>query len=654
MSTTILSLVLAVSARWAYEDAYDNVEAGAWYIGDHNEEALLAWGESYVMSSLAAMYRATNHPMYLDRLAEHVDAVLAQRDDARGVTDYRGVSGACWRNIHYQEPTPYCYAVHTGMIVASILEFVEAVQSSPWAEQPSYDGETLASKADRYLVAAQESVAFHEFEWNDAGYYRFPADVPNLAAAGSVQPLNQSNALGRAHLLLAAITGDADQLAKATALATRFRAQITTGGDGALLWNYSGGAYAAQGEDISHAAINVGFAVLAARHGVVFDEADIAGFAATFNWRVYVNDATFSDRVGGSGGGANDPSYRPQVGRWLTLAPWSPITYAAVRDAYDRDYPAADVGSGALLLSWALLAEHEPKLCAPFFYVADWDDQGDTREATAYGANLQTIPHALDTSCLVPVEHDAPRTTTVAQWDGDAYHRVAEWTASSGFVTKHIPYDPRYPFVYAADGVLFELEDDFVAGNGVLVHEPAELVPPAIDSDAPTQGTLDVALDYVPTGSGDEPRWWSLVDGPALARIDPADGALAWTPTEPGSYAFVVRLDNRVGSDEQSFVVEVGSGVGGDLGPGASTSDGAQDTSEGEGGDGSGGATTGGGQDTSGSVGGETGEAPQEAGDGGCGCTAPARAPSGLALLLFVAAARLIRGSAARSRTRRG
>jgi hypothetical protein len=559
---TIVSLVLAVNARWGFEDAYDNVEGGAWYEGQNNEAASLAWGESYVLSSLAAMYRVTNHPMYLDRLAEHVDALLMQRDDARGVMDWRGVSGACWRNISYQSPTPYCYAVHTGMLVTPMLEFVVAVESSPWAEQASYDGETLANKADRYLQAAQESIAFHEFEWNDAGYYVF-SDVPNLDAAGQVQPLNQSNALGRAHILLAALTGDADQLAKATALATRFRAQITTGGDGALLWNYGAGAYASPGEDISHAAINVDFAVLAAQHGIVFTEDDLAAFATTFRERVYVDDATFADHVGG--GSTNDDSYRAQIGRWLVLAPWSATTYAAVRDAYDRDYAPASIGSGSTLLGWALLAEHERKLCAPFFYVADWDDQGDVREATAYGANLQTIPYALDTSCLVPVEHDAPRATVVAQWDGAAYHRIASWTASGGTVTKHIPYDPRFPFVYAQGGVLFEFEDGFVDGDGIVVHEPGELVAPEIDSVAPISTPLDQPLDYTATATGDDPKWWSLVDGPSLARIDVASGTIDWTPPGPGSFDFVVRVDNCVGTAEQSFTVEVSSGAGLDL-----------------------------------------------------------------------------------------
>src|SRR5690606_27376297 len=114
----------------------------------------------------------------------------------------------------------------------------------------------------------------------------------------------------------------------------------------------------------------------------------------------------------------NDPSYRPQVARWLAVARARAGVYTAVRDLYDADYPPDGIGSGSLLLGWALLAEHEPRLCAPYFYVVDWDDQGDARQATAYGANLLTVPPQLDRPCAVEVTFDAARIANVEQWDG--------------------------------------------------------------------------------------------------------------------------------------------------------------------------------------------------------------------------------------------
>lgn len=633
LPSLLLIATLAVTPRWSFEDAYDNVEGGAWYMGQDNTTATLAWGESYVMSGLAAMFRATGHPMYLERLAAHVDALLLQRDDALGVTDYRGVSGACWRNTSYQDGgEPYCYAVHTGMLVYPMLEYVAALRSAPrYEDRIAADGETLGAKAERYLVAAQESVAFHEFEWNDAGYYVFAPDASFLAYAGQDQPLNQSNALGRVHVLLAALAPGGDDLTKATALASRMQSMITVGGDGAYLWNYWGGALAGDGEDVSHAAINVDFAALCAAHGIVFDEADVLGFATTFMERVYVDDATFSDWVGG--GSTNDPGYRPQVGRWLAVARARTGVYTAVRDLYDVDYPPAGIGSGSLLLGWALLAEHEPRLCAPYFYVADWDDQGDARQATAYGANVLTVPPVLEAPCAVELTFDAERSTDVEQWDGDAYHRGATWRASGGFVTRHAPYDPTWPLVYDGRGVLFQFADEFVAGEGIRVAEPRVLVAPAIESEPSLDAELGVEWTYAAQGSGDAPYWWSLVESPHDADIDPATGVITWTPLASGTYAFTVRLENDVGLDEQSFAIELSSG-GLDWIPPDPLDDGdtasATSTTDGTGSEGTTGLGSGSG------LPGET--APP--GATGCGCTARGRAPGWPAWLLMLAGVR--------------
>lgn len=162
----------AVTARLRFDEAYDNVADGAWYQGSNNETATLAWGEAYVMMSLAAMYRGTADPYYLDRLAQHADAALLQRDDVRGVDDYRGVSAACWQNHHYQpEEQPYCYVVHSGMIGYPIAEFARLVRDAGIDDEVAYDGTTFGDKAASYVTALEETVAAHDDQWNDAGYY---------------------------------------------------------------------------------------------------------------------------------------------------------------------------------------------------------------------------------------------------------------------------------------------------------------------------------------------------------------------------------------------------------------------------------------------------------------------------------------------------
>jgi len=560
-TVTVASTGRGASARWAFEDAYDNVEGGDWYRTSDNESATLAWGESYVMMSLAAMFRATGDPEYLRRLAWHGDGVLAMRDDQRGVTDYRGVSGACWRNLHYQpNDEPYCYVVHSGMLTYPLAEFARLVMANGLEDELAEDGLPFGDKAAIYVAAAEATLAHHDDQWNPAGYYAFRSDATFLPYPGVDLPLNQSNAMGRALLVLYDLTGDAEYLDKATALAQRFDAQISVGPDGEYRWNYWGGAFSGDGEDISHAAINVDFAALCAERGVVFDAADLEGFTRTFMGPVYVDDRTLSDYVGG--GATNGSSYRPQAGRWMRLTPTSTAVYTAVRDIYDLDYPAEGIGSGSTLASWSLLAEFEPVHCEHFFYYVDWDDPdpantGDWRESTAYGANILTAPPDLTVGCAIPLEVDVPRTTDVEQWDGTEYHTTAVWQPTGGALARHVPYEPRWDYLYWNDGVLFQLADAFVEGDGIGVRESTGFALPEITSAPPQQAQVAQTFVYAAEGVGDSPWWWSLVQFPAGARIDPATGELLWTPDRLGQAVFVIELRNDRGADEQSFVVTV-------------------------------------------------------------------------------------------------
>jgi hypothetical protein len=67
-----------------------------------NEAGQLGWGESGALSAYLLMYRAHGDAKYLDKIIDHFDRVLANRDDARGVKDYRGLSLPAWQSAgHY-------------------------------------------------------------------------------------------------------------------------------------------------------------------------------------------------------------------------------------------------------------------------------------------------------------------------------------------------------------------------------------------------------------------------------------------------------------------------------------------------------------------------------------------------------------------------
>lgn len=556
----LIDTCLAVSARYGFLQAYDNVNDGDWYLDQDNEAANLAWGESYVMMGLAAMVEATGDRALLSELSRHIDGVLASRDDARGVSDYRGVSAACWRNTSYQDGA-YCYVVHSGMIGFPIAEAARLVALHGLEDEPDSDGRTFGEKAAEWTSAAAEIVAAHDDQWRDDGYYIFREDATFLTYSGADLPLNQSNAMGRLLLSMHALTGEDAYRDKAAALAARLKAQMSTGSDGALLWNYWGGAYSASGEDISHAAINVDFAVRSAEHGVVFGDSDLAGLAATFTERIYLDDQTFSDYIGESSTGTNGSSYLPQVGRWLRLTPTRTAVYAAVHDLYADRFPPESIGSGSMLLSQALLGAYEPIRCTPFFYYVAWIDEDDTddqswRQALGNGANILTIPPELDTRCLIPLEVEVLKDVEVKQWDGGAYHDMVRWQPGGGEQLRMLPYDPQWPYPYYKDGVLFQFSGEVGTQEGIRVREQLGFITPQITSSPPATIDATDTLAYVPESESEGLEWWS-VTGPIEIQLDRETGALSWRPPAPGTYDFTLRLETDHGSDVQTFTIDV-------------------------------------------------------------------------------------------------
>lgn len=84
----------------------------------------LAWGEAYVLQAYALMYEAHGDTHYLDKMVDHLDRVLANRDSERGVSDHAGHSHPAWRA---DDPYTVGYATLTDADGAPVFEIRSAL-----------------------------------------------------------------------------------------------------------------------------------------------------------------------------------------------------------------------------------------------------------------------------------------------------------------------------------------------------------------------------------------------------------------------------------------------------------------------------------------------------------------------------------------------
>ncbi|MFH1438448.1 MAG: hypothetical protein ABIJ56_22255 [Pseudomonadota bacterium] len=567
LAVTAVAMLIPAAARPGVSMIlrFDELDAagpndGDWYKDSTNESGTLAWGESYVMMAYVQMVEATGERKYLDKIAEHADGVLGSRDDVRGAADYTGTANPCWQAASYSAQ-PMCWAVHSGMLTFPMAMFAAFVAADErLATQATYDGSTYAEKAEALVTAVLETYDFHESEWRNegasSGYYIFPADASFYAYAGQEMPLNQMNAMGRTAAALWAATGEAAYLDRAARLAGHLAANLTAGSGDTYMWNYWGGAYASPGEDISHAAISVGFAALCAQLGIVFDADDMFRFGRTFFNNVIIDNHSSHDNVGG--GGINGDSYRPQMGRWAVLGEWDPRVVAPVRNFYTSTYTGG-VSSGSVLLGFALLARYEYYIRPFTFYVADWNDLGDRRQATANNANVSTLPHDPAVPVFFQMTFQAFRELTVQQWNDVVYTDVLNLAGTGGGTeTVVAAFDPRWYFPYTPDGALFQFNDDFVAGQGIIIYSSETCDPPEIGTDPPGAELDEGAhFELIPAAAGHEPMLWFL-DGPAGATVDRETGRVLWTAAFSGAEGepFILKVENDCGFDELFWTVD--------------------------------------------------------------------------------------------------
>jgi hypothetical protein len=262
------------------------------------------------------------------------------------------------------------YAVSTGMISYPLALYARVVLKDSGLSRGPH-----RQRAERFVEAAREAVAFHNSEWSApsprvAGYvFAKGAPVPR---DGNRLPFNQSNAVGQTLAELYRITRDRHYAEQVEALASAWRASLQPRSDGASVWSYwppfskvyTGYTAAEQVsvynpempptrylDDLSHSAITTEFAVAALGARIGITEHDRTGLVQTYLGQLKSGAGSVRARFGGPVADNHDAL---QCTRWLGLGDKRIARH--VLTVVDRLDPPATSGAGLLArgyLAWA-------------------------------------------------------------------------------------------------------------------------------------------------------------------------------------------------------------------------------------------------------------------------------------------------------------
>lgn len=355
----------------------------------------LVWGESYILMAYMAMYRSTGNLYYLRKVITHSKSVMSNRDDMKNWEDYRGVSGATWLDVTFTlNRQPYAWIVDSGMITFGMADFAQLVINTPELhDEVSDEGTTFLEDANWLVERIAETIDAHEDQWDteDKAYrFRDGDDVRPLLGdiTGHYLPHNMYSGMGRAILMMYKATGNERYLERVTDMANFLRAALNYDEENDLyLWQYTAAPNNTTIEDLSHAAIDLGFAFLCYENGIVFEEQDFVRFANTITKNMAETPVDYTYRIDGSDG-LRDLAHNLQLGRILHLSLFDKDFYHRVASMYtDMALFNTALNSASLLLGMANSNLYQNKLNPVGLFAID--DDGAKWAGAAMGKFLQ-------------------------------------------------------------------------------------------------------------------------------------------------------------------------------------------------------------------------------------------------------------------------
>jgi hypothetical protein len=273
------------------------------------------------------------------------------------------------------------YYGYIGPIFSPMTRFAKLV-----LDTPALQGE-FKPAAERYIGAATESLSAYEPCWRngpgpDEGYYLLIDKGGEFWCDGIMAPWNYMGATGQVIANVWDWTKNPKYLDRLTRLATLYKRDCKLLPNGAYSWPYWSKVGAngwkrdqqlslntpeygaiAEPDDISHASLEVEFAVMCAERRIVFNQQDLARFAKTFTGNIWQPQTrTLAHRVDGTGTAERGTALAGA--RWLELAACDPQVFEINRTIWSGlPNIGADghaVGNYARMFRWQAALKPKP------------------------------------------------------------------------------------------------------------------------------------------------------------------------------------------------------------------------------------------------------------------------------------------------------